>query len=219
MIRIRYVAYALLKVHRYHIKMSAAHCKCTILSSSTWQKGQLFLWMRILSVSHVTRQFKSTRNRGNICLISGLRICMIWRHKSTQSFNDDSTCKRRIFIIVEWTVYEKLVRQQFGAFIHISRKPFLHNVYCIPVFQSWLVIFASRNIHFIFKWKTSRFVHIRSSTLFHIYSLCASIFNHIHRSFTKSIVTLLRARFGLYPPNYQKWYAVIRNKNFLWAWN
>ena len=131
--------------------------KCSTLSPSIWQKGQVPLWTRVFFVLHVTRQFKSIRNQLNICRISGLRICVIYGLNSAPSFNDDNTRKRDVFMNPRrfWRYWSssrwinilwRVCSSQFRGLRHISRKPFVQNIYCTLWIQSWLAVFASRNV-------------------------------------------------------------------------
>ena len=131
--------------------------KCSTLPPSIWQKRQVSLWMRVFFVLHVTRQFKSMRNLGSDCRISGLRIWVIYGLNSTLSFNNDNTRKRddvfmnprrfwRCWSSSRWiNILWKVCSSQFRRLSHISRKPFVHNIYCTLWIQSWLAVFVSRN--------------------------------------------------------------------------
>ena len=129
--------------------------KCSTLSLSIWQEGQVSLWMRVFLVLHVTKQFKSKPNLVNICRISGLRICVIYGPNSTPSFNDDNTRKRDVLWalgdfgdidrqIVEWTFYGRCVHYNSEDWA-IYRENRLYITYIAHFIQSWLAVFASRN--------------------------------------------------------------------------
>ena len=131
--------------------------KISTLSPSIWQKGQVSLWTMVFFVLHVTRQFKSIHNLVNICRISGFRICVMNGINSTPSINNDNTRKRggvfmnpmrfwRYWSSSSWIhILWKVCSSQHRGLSHISRKPFVHNIYCTLWIQSWLALFASKN--------------------------------------------------------------------------